>query len=705
MLSRSTASRCTAITGVFTKGASIWPFSVSLAVFSLLVPISASWAEEQEAARDDALIEEVVVAANRTLGPRLDSLGSYQMLSATTIARTGATHANEALVRVPGVWVSRGSGQEQLTAIRSAVLTGSGACGAFLFAENGVPIRPSGFCNVNNLFEVNTEQAAAIEVWRGPASAVLGGNALRGAINVVSGIAPNSSISIEGGPYDYVRGDLRVATDIGEQRLGINLQSTHSGGYRDDTGYGQQKLSVVHQAQWAGWDVTNTFSASLLNQETGGFVRGFEAYEDSDLQDTNPNPEAFRDAWALRLASHWQRGAWTITPYARRSQMAFFQHFLPGQPLENNEQSSAGALVSYEVEGERLSMRFGGQAELMQGSLSEFQSGPTISGSAFLVATRPSGLHYDYDIDSNMVAGFYDLDWRASDTWRVVHSARVERLRYDYDNLTLVGNTRDDGTVCGFGGCRYTRPADSKDTFTDLAGRLGVERALGDGHAYLSLGTGFRAPQATELYRLQDGQAVADIDSERLTSLEVGVRMPNWQVAAFRQRSKNLIFRDSDGFNVDNGRTESVGIEAGAQLQWAGNEFDVAATYARHRYDFNSPLGGGELIERGNMVDTAPRWLGSAHWRRPIGERGESELELVHVGKHFVNASNTAEYDGHWLVNWRGSWQVAKRSEIYVRVVNLLDEEYADRADFAFGSYRYFPGMPRQFYLGFRQQL
>ena len=50
-----------------------------------------------------------------------------------------------------------------LLAIRSPVLTGAGACGAFLLLEDGMPLRPTGFCNVNQLFEANTSQAAAIE--------------------------------------------------------------------------------------------------------------------------------------------------------------------------------------------------------------------------------------------------------------------------------------------------------------------------------------------------------------------------------------------------------------------------------------------------------------------------------------------------------------------------------------------------------------
>jgi len=34
-----------------------------------------------------------------------------------------------------------------------------------------------------------------------------------------------------------------------------------------------------------------------------------------------------------------------------------------------------------------------------------------------------------------------------------------------------------------------------------------------------------------------------------------------------------------------------------------------------------------------------------------------------------------------------------------LRLTNLLDEDYAERADFGFGSYRYFVGQPRGAYL------
>ena len=384
--------------------------------------------------------------------------------------------------------------------------------------------------------------------------------------------------------------------------------------------------------------------------------------------------------------------------------MEFLQHFLPGQPLETNAQTSVGTIARRYSKSEDVTWNFGVQLEWMSGELQEFQEGPTV-GSAFLVETRPSGLHYDYDVDSFLAAAFYDLNWRLNSSLELVHSLRLERLSYDYDNNHLVGNTRDDGSQCGFGGCLYTRPADREDTFTDLAGRLGLDWSLRDtSTAYVVAGVGFRAPQATELYRLQSGQAIADIDSERLASFEIGYRLSAGSVsadlAAYVERTQNVIFRDADGFNVSDGKTDGAGFEFAVAVQVSPRHLlDLTGTYARHLYAFDRSAALGEVIEDGNDVDTAPRWHGSARWEANLG-KFRSEVEVVYLGSHYTNAANTARYEGHTVANWRVRYTFTPRVAIFGRILNILDAEYADRADFAFGSHRYFPAMPRQVYLG-----
>ena len=586
-----------------------------------------------------AELEELVVRAEASVAAARQALGGVATVPGEDVELVRPNHPSELLARVPAVWVVRASGQEHLTAIRSGVLAGAGACGGFLFLENGIPIRPAGFCNINNLFELNIELAAAVETVRGPASALFGGNAVHGVINAVTSPATRAAtgaagwrLGVEAGPFEYAQ--LRLGAGGGRAR--VDAVSTSTAGYRADTGYGQHKASFDVRSETRGWNVTTTATATLLNQETGGYALGFEAY-DSPARRGNPNPEAFRDAWSARVASIWRRRGEggrgvAIIPYARRSGMAFLQHFLPGQPLERNAQTSAGVLLRSRRDNGRWRWTAGALAEVFAASLREHQERPT-RGSLFLMATRPAGTHYDYRVRGVTLAAFYDTEIPLGQDIALVASGRAERNSYAYDNRQLTGNTRNDGTACGFGGCLHMRPADRGDSFNNVAGRLGVAWSAPSGRrCYLAAGQGFRPPQTTELYRLQRGQTVADLNSERLRSLEVGTRGAAgafaYDVAAYVQAARNLIFRDARGFNVSDGRTESRGVEASVVWQRGGHTVDLSATYAEHRYAFNRDAGRGERIRAGNIVDTAPRRLGSARWRWRDG-RLTSEFETV----------------------------------------------------------------------------
>src|ERR1043165_3960869 len=118
--------------------------------------------------------EEVVVTASREPRDSLTTPASVSRISGDELAELSAKHQSEALNQSAGLYTQRGSGAESLPAIRSPVLAGAGACGAFLVAEDNIPIRPVGFCNLNEMFELHYEQAGAIEVLRGPGSAMYG---------------------------------------------------------------------------------------------------------------------------------------------------------------------------------------------------------------------------------------------------------------------------------------------------------------------------------------------------------------------------------------------------------------------------------------------------------------------------------------------------------------------------------------------------
>jgi iron complex outermembrane receptor protein len=95
---------------------------------------------------------------------------------------------------------------------------------------------------------------------------------------------------------------------------------------------------------------------------------------------------------------------------------------------------------------------------------------------------------------------------------------------------------------------------------------------------------------------------------------------------------------------------------------------------------------------RGNQVDTAPKWQNyfRLQWQ-PTAELSLSS-EIEQLGGYFLDAANSARYEGHTLLHLAVAWQPAQQWLLRMRVENLLNRRYAERADFAFGNFRYFPG-------------
>jgi len=619
-----------------------------------------------------------------------------------TISLEAPKHPNELLDRVPGVWVTLGSGQEHLTAIRSPVLTGAGACGAFMVLEDGVPTRPSGFCNVNQLFEVNIAQASQIDVLRGPGTVAHGSNAMHGAIEILTpGTTGNLSneLSLEVASDDYTRGLFSAAGE----HMAAQLNFTDAGSFRDDEHFQHGLFNWQIEHTLGGYIGRTSLAYANLNQDTAGFILGKNAYRDETLRTENLNPEAFRKAWAMRLSSRWngltsKANDLEFIPYVRSSKMDFLQHFLPGTPLEENSQRSAGLLFSWS-RGDILTA--GMDMERAEGSLREYQQAAIETASNFLRETRPQGLHYDYSVKSSTLALWAQLRTELKPGLTFTAGLRGEYLHYDYDNQMLDGNTRDDGTECSFGGCLYMRPSDRTDSFTNLSPELGLSMKMGQQALfYVRAARGYRAPQATELYRLQNGQSVADLKPETLDSLEVGLNGSKnafeFDVSLYAMRKRNFIFRDANGFNISHGKTRHLGLEA--LLHWQiSDQFRISANLSRalHTYEFSHDLALGEVIVAGNEIDTAPRWLGGLRTRW-LHQNSEIEAEWSYFGAYFLDAENAHQYNGHRLVNLRGSVMFGTHQRLSLRLTNLFNLRYAERADFAFGNYRYFPGAGRR---------
>lgn len=273
---------------------------------------------------------------------------------------------------------------------------------------------------------------------------------------------------------------------------------------------------------------------------------------------------------------------------------------------------------------------------------------------------------------------------------------RAEYTHYDYDNQASDGQSG-----------RFIRSADRTDGFLTLTPKINLGYELSeDAILYLRAARGSRAPQVTDLYSAQLNQVPGEADVETLDSLEAGWKYHRGNIyaelALYTQWKDNFFFRNANGFNVVNGQTRHSGVElslAYPVTSWL--TLSGGGTLAKHTYAFTEIVGSdaNDIID-GKRVDTAPDTL--AHLRASVlpFESLGAEIEWRHVGSYFTNPGNSEIYPGHDIFVLRSNYDVTDKVKLFGRVDNLFDKRYADRADFAFGNERYFPGRPRTLFLG-----
>jgi len=667
--------------------------------FILIVAVSFVFAGNCFAAGDD----EIIVTATRHPMHTKNYAGSVSVIDAEQLETISAVHPGEFLNAVAGVNIHRGSGQEHLTAIRSPVLTGGAGAGSFLYLEDGVPLRAAGFSNVNGLFESALELAGGAEITKGPGSVLYGSNAVHGLINILSQMpSGNNGVAVDAlGSTD---GFFRLKTSMDGTALSGRIQASanfaHDNGFRENSGFDQQKLQIRHDANIGTWAIKTLATFQNLNQETAGFIQGVDAYKDETLARSNPHPEAFRDGKSARMSVHLNKdvagGAQlSLIPYVRWTDLSFRRHFVPGKALEDSGHKSIGLLATYKgranLGGHALGYILGMDSEYTKGFLREFQPGASVF--SFI-----QGEHFDYEVKATVLSPYAQIGLQPGPQTKITIGARADYTHYNYHNNIDSGR---------FG--RFIRVPDRRDNFFSVAPKIGITHTLNDDvSAYARYARGARAPQVTDAYSLQLGQIVGDIKSETLDSFEAGLKgkaaQVSFELAAFAMYKDGFFFRNANGFNVVDGKTNHYGIELGFAVPLTRHlHLTGGFTLADHSYAFTDIVGSpSSSIRKGNQVDTAPNTLGFMQIMAKPSESVNLSLKWQHVGDYFTDPGNTAQYPGHNAFTIRANYNLSDGVGLYGRIDNLFDAAYADRADFAFGNHRFFPARPRTLFFGIK---
>lgn len=660
----------------------------------------------------DMIAEEVSVTATREAQKISETPAAVNVIRAEEIAATRPAHPAEIMRKIPGVLINVTSGEGHQTSIRQPLTTDA----VYLYLEDGIPTRSTGFFNHNALYEINLPQSNGIEVIKGPATALYGSDAIGGIVNVLSRPAPDApefEVNTEFGEHGWKR--LLLTGGRGGETWGLrpSVNITHTDGWRDATGYDRRSFSLRWD-QAVGEDATlkTLLSTSDIDQQSAGSTRLREVDYHNNPK-LNYIPISYREVKAARLSSAYEKSLGdtlvSITPYLRYNEMEQLPNYI-GVPnrinLSRNYSVGLLAKVRRDFETMRTRLIAGVDVDRSPGSYFERkitpQSVTLASGAKQYTSYTLNGVNYDYDVTYTGVSPYLHGEFSPLERLRITAGLRYDRITYDYDNNL---STLATGSL--------RRPASTEVDFSHLSPKLGATWQVSTTDSlYVSYAQGFRAPSEGQLFRQGASVNTVGLDPIEARSYEIGWRgrvgWLDYTAAVFDLEKDNdvLGFRDANGdtLAVNNGKTSHRGLEIGLSAALADNlRLNGAFSWTRHRYD--EWIVNSTTDFSGNEIESAPRALAniSLDYAPGLLNGGKLGLEWMHVGHYRMDQANTPgeSYEGHDLFNMRGNYFVTREWEVYGRLMNIADRRYAEAAAYSATNGREFaPGMPRTAYIG-----
>jgi outer membrane receptor protein involved in Fe transport len=681
------------------------------------------------AAAQVAVLPEVTVTGTREKALLNETPAAVGAIKGDTVQQDRPNHPSQIVGQIPGVAVAVTNGEGHTTSIRQPFTTNP----VYLFLEDGIPIRSTGFFNHNALYEINIPQAGGIEVTRGPGTALYGSDAIGGVINVLTREPPKQGEFTLGGDiggHGWRRLLVGGGNTFGGNAFRADLNLTHTDGWRDATKYDRQSAGLRWDRTLGADSMLKTvLSYSKIDQQTG-------ANSPLTLADYTNNPTrnylpiAFRKVEALRLSTtydkEWGDTLISITPYVRDNSMAllasFALNFDPTVSLSENR--SYGVLAKWRRDFPqfmRARLIVGADVDVSPGSRTEDSLNVTVSGaaparvfSAYSIARRV----YDYDVTFKGVSPYIHGEISPAEKLRVTSGLRFDHLSYSFENhlgsapLLVAAGTP-------FPGPRFYGQVNNTDvTFRHVSPKLGATYAITqDMHVFAGYTHGFRVPSEGNLFRPAVAANAVAANASAATAvalkpikadqIEAGLRGNaggfSYDVVVYDLTKRDDIVSQRDSVTtftttVNAGKTRHRGIEAGVGLPFAGSfRFDTAASYAKHTYeDWVTNIGNFS----GKEIEAAPRVMTNTRLTWLPQKDARVQLEWVRLGNYWLDAANTQKYGGHDVFNLRVNWPLAKDIAVNANLNNLTDRRYADSAQLSSNQPVLSPGLPRTLYVG-----
>lgn len=566
-------------------------------------------------------LDEIVVTANRTALAANRTGSSVQVVDAETIRKSGDPTIAGLLNRLPGVTVTTQGPVGTTTSLR---IRGADKRYIAVFIDGIRVTDPTQTETSYDFGSLLAADVARVEVLRGSQSALWGGSAVGGVINITTHerleqdgrkqnlLAEYGSDNTAILSYGLTQRQGRLETAFSATRYQTDGFSTVAAGTEDDA---SEATRLSFSARYALSD-TVTLGGSFFTQETRSDFDGFGALGLADFANSQ-----------------------TQTEYGLRA----FAEIAAGQTQHNLD------LSYYDVTRAIIDVNEGNS---------------TFKG--------------------DRLAFGWNATTTLSDVFALVYGIDAMKEGAEYNRLPT--GTRDTRTLGGFGQVLWS-PTDIVDVSATLrlddhsqfgrftTGRLAASwRIAPDTTLRAAFGTGFRAPSIDELYG-DYGFFIGNpnLTPEESTSFELGIDQEfaggaTLSATLFRLETENLITYDStpapDTLVNLPGTSVRQGLELGAELP-LGEMFTLtgAYTYTDARRPNGRPLTRVPLNQLSLSLDG------------DFGNGWSGSFGLTHASGA-EDGFPQADSDAYTVYRAQIAYDLGQDRELYLRVENLTDEIY-----------------------------
>jgi len=632
--------------------------------------------------------------------------------------------------RVPGVYVNNLGAEQHMASIRQPISTQ----GVYLYLEDGVPVRPAGLFNHNQVYEVNMGGIGGVEVIKGPASSLYGSYATGGLMNFLTK-APSpvfeASVGVQASDQGYQRVDFGLS---GTSESGQHAYRFSGYGFDQSNGWAKhsdadkQAFTFRHDMDLGANRVLKTIltHTDLYSQMGGGINQ--TQWDNGNLGES-PQTFTFRDVTATRLSSSLEAefnpgGLTTLTGFYRKNETnqvpTFFQTtgIFGGSNPCTNDSSGAPALPgitpgggagtrcgrttdqSFETLGVDVRHRqlLGDQGSKVivgfiydQGSTKAKEERYTfsfVSGGPYTNKSSSIDALRDYKASFYNAGIYSQAEIVLKPGLLGVLGARYDTIEYDY---TRLGS--------------YGAPS-GKTSYSGVSPKAGLVLSPNQNTSYYAnVSTGFAPPEISTKF---GGSSTGLIDKTTTTSKELGIRTQMLEgrlgldVAVYELDMENAIYSSetSQTYNAD---SKHRGLELGVDFK-VNKRFEVNSSLALTEQTVRSVQRNNTSATANNIgkdLRYAPETVGNVQLKYRVNGQTEGSLEAQYVGAYWMNEANTVKYDGHTLLHARLTHNVGPW-EYWLSARNLQDKQYAEFATRSFGNNSYNPGAPRTVQAGLR---